>query len=238
MIKFDVKNPPLRFMVRAAEGEEHEVTLLLSGGIYLAVVVTTKSVINDIPTLRNQIATVCKSIYDAATFLTGHAITVELLSLTEVETNRFWTFGDWVPELSESAHERPLPTEGFINLAISNVHLRSALADLNQAITSPNDTGFYCYRAIETLMQEFKQPGEIESRKSWPRFREALQVTQDWIKPLTDKSTSNRHGELGAISGKERVFLMKRSWILVYRFVCLKLLGARSLPVAEFPLLQ
>ena len=235
---FDVKNPPLRLRVKGIEAEECELTLLLSGGIYLAITITTMSVINDIATFRNQIATICKSIYDAATFLHGQAVGVELLSLTEVETNRFWTFRDSVPELSQSANERLLPTEEFINLAISNAYLRSALADLNEAITSPNDTGFYCYRAIETLMQEFKQPGETESKDAWPRFREALQVTQEWITPLTDSSISNRHGELKALSGEERVFLMKRSWTLLYRFVCLKLCGAPLLPTTEFPLLR
>jgi len=237
-VKFDVKNPPLRLTVRGGEGGDWELALLLSGGFSMALVVTTNSAINDIATFRNQIATIWKSIYDAATFLSGQAVTIEVLSLTEVETNRFWTFRDFVPELAESAHERPLPTEGFINLAIRNECVRSALADLNEAITSPNDTGFYCYRAIETLMQGCKQPGETDNKKAWPRFREAVQVTQEWIKPLTDSSISNRHGEFKGLSGKDRVLLMKRSWTLLYRFACLKLRDVRALPVTEFPLLQ
>jgi hypothetical protein len=140
-----------------------------------------------------------------------------------------------MPELQDSASERPIPTEAFFNLALTNSYLRSALSDLNSAITSPNDTGFYCYRAIETLMQEFKQPGE-ESKVAWPKLRDALQVTQAWIKPLTDNSLSNRHGELKGLSGNERSFLMKRAWMLVYRFARLKLLNVAKLPNSEFPL--
>jgi hypothetical protein len=236
-ILFDVKNPPLKLKVEGIEGQTCELALLLSGGFYLAVSVTTPTAIVDIATFRNQMLTVCKSMYDAATFLNGTAVGVELTSLTEVETGRFWTFQDAVPELKQSAHERPIPTEELINLALTNTYLRSALSDLNEAITSPNDTGFYCYRAIETLMQEFKLPGE-DSKATWPRFREALRVTQHWIKPLTDKSISNRHGELKTLSGNERVFLMSRSWMLVYRFARLRLLRTASLPESDFPLLN
>lgn len=138
------------------------------------------------------------------------------------------------PELQSTSQKRPTPVDELIKLAVSNVYLRSSHSDLNSAIMSPNDTGFYCYRAIESLMQEFK----TESRKAWPRFRDALQVTQAWIKPLTDNSTSNRHGELKGLSGQERVFLMQRSWTLVYRFACLRLRGVTALSLSEFPLLD
>lgn len=236
--RFDVKDPPLRLSVKGIEDTECKLSLLLSGAIYFAVTVETVKEIADIATFRNQITTVCKSIYDAATFLSGAAISVELTSLTEVETSRFWTFRDEVPEISQSAHERPLSTEEFINLALVNVYLRSALSDLSEAVSSPNDTGFYCYRAVETLMQDFKEEGETESKHAWPRLRSSLQVTQEWIRPLTENSTSNRHGELRALSGTDRMFLMKRSWTLVYRFVCLRLRKASALPQSEFPLLN
>src|ERR1019366_5011763 len=94
VVSFVSNHPPLRFRVVGDKGEDYELTLLLSGGLYLAVSVTTKSAINDIGTFRNQVTTVCKSIYDAATFLTAQVVAVELHSLTEVETNRFWTFRD------------------------------------------------------------------------------------------------------------------------------------------------
>jgi hypothetical protein len=236
-VRLDVKNPPLKLRVGDVEGQTCELTLLLSGGVHLAVSVTTKAVIADIATFHNQINTVCKSIYDAATFLGATSVGVELTSLTEVETGRFWTFQDAVPELAQSVEERPLSTEAFINLALSNPYLRSALSDLNEAIRSPNDTGFYCYRAIETLMQEFKQQGE-DNKAAWPRFRDALRVSKEWIKPLTDTSIGNRHGELKSLSGQERVFLMTRAWTLVYRFVRLKSLNIAQLPVSEFRLLD
>jgi len=236
-VRFDVKNPPLKFKVAGIEGQECELSLLLSGGIYFSVSVTTERAITDLATFRNQITTICKSIYDAASFLNAVSISIELTSLLEVERNRFWTFEDKVSELLESASERPLETESFFTLAVVNEYLRSALSDLNEAIISPNDTGFYCYRAVETLMQEFKQPGE-ESKTAWPKFREALHVSQAWIEPLTDKSISNRHGELKGLSGKERVFLMKRAWTLVYRFARLKLRKGSTLPLSEFPLLE
>jgi hypothetical protein len=236
-VRFDVKSPPLKVNLSGVEGQTCEVALLLSGSIDLVVSVTTQKPISDLATFRNQITTLCKGIYDAATFLNCVSLEVELNSVLEVETKRFWTFEDRVPELQQSASERPLETEAFFNLAITNGYLRSALSDLNSAIRFPNDTGFYCYRAIEALMQDFKQPGE-ESKLAWPKLREALQVTQDWIQPLTESSMFNRHGELKGVSGSERTFLMKRAWTIVYRFARLKLLNVAKLPNPEFPVLD
>jgi hypothetical protein len=236
-VTFDVKNPPLKVNVSGVEGQSCEVALLLSGTIDMALSVKTQKAISDLSTFRNQMTTLCKGIYDAATFLNGVSLGVELNSLLEVETQRFWTFEDRVPELQQSASERPLETQTFINLAIRNGYLRSALSDLNSAIRFPNDTGFYCYRAIETLMQEFKQAGD-DNKAAWPKFRAALLVTQTWIKPLTDKSISNRHGEMTGLSGNERVSLMKQAWTLVYRYARLKLLNATKLPDSDFPLLD
>jgi hypothetical protein len=237
-VKFDVKNPPLRLTVAGIEGQEGGVSLLLSGGIHFAVDVTTEAPVKDIGVFRNQIVTICKSIFDAASFLNAVFVDVEIMSLTEVETDRFWTFRDEVPQLREPAQEGPLPVTEFMNLAIMNAYLRSALSDLNEAMSSPNDTGFYCYRAIETLLQEFKVPEKMENKDAWPRFRDALRVTQKWIKPLTDNSKWNRHGELRAISGQERLSLMKSAWTLVYRFAFMKLRNETTLPASEFPLLD
>ncbi|MFZ0052917.1 MAG: hypothetical protein WAK96_14160 [Desulfobaccales bacterium] len=109
-----MKNPPLKLTVAGIEGQECQVSLLLSGAIHFAVAVTTPGAIKDIATFRNQIMTVCKSVFDAASFLSAVSINVELTSLSEIETDRFWTFRDAVPELMASAHERPLPIEEFI----------------------------------------------------------------------------------------------------------------------------
>jgi hypothetical protein len=237
-VKFDVQNPPLKLAVSGIEGQTCQVSLLLSGGIYIALAVEAEASITDIATFRNQMTTICQSIYQAASFLNGRYLSVELTSLTEIETHRFWTFSDEVLELQSTTHERPVPIEELTKRAVENVYLRSALSDLSSAIASPNDTGFYCYRAIEVLMQEFKQSGETDSRKAWPRFRDALQVTESWIKPLTDHSASNRHGELKGLSGQERVFLMQSAWTLVYRLACLRLRGIATLPTSEFPLLD
>lgn len=237
-VKFDVSDPPLKLTVSGVDGQTCQVSLLLSGGIYIALAVEAQAAINDITTFRNQMTTICDSIYHAASFLNGRHLSVELTSLTEVETHRFWTFSDEVPDLQSTRHERPVAIEELTKLAITNAYLRISLSDLSHAIASPNDTGFYCYRAVEALMEEFKLPDESDSGRAWKRLRDALQVTQSWIGPLTNASRANRHGELQGLSGQERVFLMQRSWTLVYRFACLRSRGIGTLPTSEFPLLD
>jgi len=59
--------------------------LLLSGGFIWQSVLHTAKAVADIATFRNQITSICKSIYDAVTFLSGTSVGVEITSLTEVE---------------------------------------------------------------------------------------------------------------------------------------------------------
>jgi hypothetical protein len=173
-VNFDVKDPLLKLTVSGVEGQTCQISVLLSGGIHIALAVTTAAPIRDVFTFRNQMTTVCKSIYDAASFLHGRYVSVELTSLTEIETDHFWTFRDEVPELQNTSGERPVPVEELTKLAVANVYLRSSLSDLSSAIVSPNDTGFYCYRAIEALMQEFKQSGETDKQEGMASFSKRL----------------------------------------------------------------
>ncbi len=90
---------------------------------------------------------------------------------------------------------------------------------------------------VPKLITGSKQPGE-DNKAAWAKIRKALRVSQGWIKPTTDKSISNRHGEMAALSGNERVFLMARSSTLVYRLVRLRSFNPTQLPDSDFPLLD
>jgi hypothetical protein len=89
-------------------------------------------------------------------------------------------------------------------------HLQRAFADLREAIRSPKDTGFFCYRAIESLRQFFVVELNAPDKQSWEVLRTALQIdrpTIDYVKTFAD---SARHGAGAAISDGERAEVFKK----------------------------
>jgi len=108
-------------------------------------------------------------------------------------------------------------------------HLQRAFADLREAIRSPKDTGFFCYRAIESLRQFFVVELNAPDKQSWEVLRTALQIdrpTIDYVKTFAD---SARHGAGAAISDGERAEVFKKTWSIVGQFVEFAKRGYRAL---------
>jgi hypothetical protein len=210
---------------------------LLLGGSDVVLHVTTSEEIKDMGTFRNQIQTVVNPIFDSISYLKGMVIKAEI---TSVVTELPWLlpFEHKSGSIEKAGIESSVPPETFFNLAISSWHLRCALADLREAIESPNDTGFFTYRAIETIMQSFKSSADEEPKYVWPRFRQALQVSENYLKSMTKYSQSNRHGVLTLTSGTEREILMLKARTIIHRFALYLSIGNRILQTSEFPLLD
>ncbi|MBD1881456.1 hypothetical protein NC997_14080 [Trichocoleus sp. DQ-A2] len=110
-------------------------------------------------------------------------------------------------------------------LARDSQPLRRALANLREAIREPNDTGFFCFRAIESIRQHFYEPQDRDTDKpSWERLRNSLRIDRSWIDALTKsyEAGNQRHGKSPYMSGENRVSAMLHTWKVVDRF-CLYL---------------
>ena len=103
------------------------------------------------------------------------------------------------------------------------VQLRSALADLREAIRLPDYAAFFCYRAIECLRQCYLDPNsqedKAERRDSWSRMANELCIDKSWIIHIQEASTVNRHGRYIGLTERQRVDLMLRTWKVVDRFI-------------------
>lgn len=231
-IRLQVAQPPLTLTVSGTEADLCTLRFLLSGA-NVVLHVTTSTQIKDIATLQNQIQTVTDSIFDGVCYYTGQVVSV---AITSVILDPPWliSFENKSDAIAEQALEAALPQDCFFELAVSSTHLRSALADLREAVRSPNDTGFFAYRSVEAIMQAFKDDAD-DSRKAWRNLRENLRISEDYLKGMTVFATSNRHGALTPMSSSERESLIIKARSVIHRFATYLRNASKPLDQPRFP---
>jgi hypothetical protein len=103
----------------------------------------------------------------------------------------------WVPEIRLG----PL-----VSATVGTPLLRWAIADSQRAIEAPDDTAFYCYRAIESLRHLFldgDDEGAVRSR-SWERLRDELGLTRDELDSVKEFADKRRHGGHSVLTEDDR----------------------------------
>jgi hypothetical protein len=110
-----------------------------------------------------------------------------------------------------------------------------ALRHLIEAITLPHEAATHCARAIEAL-RHIIAPNE-QPRQAWPKLRDALNISEDYLKMITDVSIAPRHGDPTHVPGKTTIEITRRAWKIMDRFFEYKKRNVGPLPLVDFPLL-
>ena len=207
--------------------------------------VVVDSDITDLATLRNYVEQTVRNFVDAYGYIEGRGYDVEISSAT-LETGDLVVFDVEVAELQNNKTERPVSFQEIIKLLFLDPTssgqlgvLRMALAEIREAIRSPHDTGFHCFRAIECLRDHFVRPEDCdETKSSWFRLRDALQIDRSWFHPLEKYAFPQRHGSFPSMTGQERVEMLQRTWRVIDRFIQYAQSGFQPLLKADHALLQ
>lgn len=230
--------PPLQFGAKDL-AVSFEVTASICGS-QIAIEVKNVDGNIDLLDLRNCVREdVAMPTVDALNYLWGQGYDVDISSVVELG-GRHIVFGVGIPELWEAQAERPLPLDELWKLVFRpSQHLRLALGNLREAVRMANDTGFFCYRAVESIRQSFKKEEDGKDKKqSWKRLKEELLIDESWIKVLTPFSDEQRHGGIVPMSGEDRVSAMQHAWKVVDRFCIYLHRGSMPLSKNEFDLLR
>lgn len=217
----------------------------------VSAVVTSTTPIADLETLKNTISDLVAIVVDAFAYLEGRGYGVEIISLIMPDgTQRVFSIeilalqqdkGNRLLSLGDLIHKGMLNQPSDTSeQAFHRQSLRYALADLRQAILSPKDTSFLCYRAIDGIMQGFKESqgtGKDED-KAWGLLRSALQVDETPLIDLAKKASTHRHGYHLTITGYQRVFAMMFAWRIVDRFALYIAGGFQPLSESAFGILH
>jgi hypothetical protein len=81
-----------------------------------------------------------------------------------------------------------------------------------------DDTGFYCYRAIESLRQhcilKYKIDPE-EKAEQWQKVRELATCDEATLRQIKAVADPLRHGEVVKVTSSDRAELFVKTWDVV-----------------------
>jgi hypothetical protein len=103
------------------------------------------------------------------------------------------------------------------------------LADLSFAIKRPDDTAFYCFRALESLRQSFGS--DLREAEQWAAMAKAVGSSKADMQPLRDHAFRARHGAHRAITDEERQKFFLYTWETVEKYIDYRLVASARAPI-------
>jgi hypothetical protein len=188
----------------------------------------------DLPTLRNFAADIVRPLVDLISYRTGGGFEVEIISATNKETNEWAVFGTEIPVLAQARMQRDRERgvqrheSGAQQHEISAAHLQAitgdvysqiVLANFRAAMRVPVETGFYCYRAIEAMMQSMKSGPNDTDEAAWEKLRETLKIERDIIDSVKQHADLPRHGKPSVITDEERARVFQATDKIIERYL-------------------
>lgn len=158
---------------------------------------------------------------DTVGYTNGCGYDIEITSCIDSEDN-ITIFGVNIEnDIENFSKQRPCGVPEIIQLANSEYgpYLRFSFSDLRESIKNPSQTGFFCFRAIESLRQYFVIKYSLRDHQSWEKFRNCLNIERDKIDYIKNFSDPVRHGNRIHITSKERLKVMADTWDIVDNYV-------------------
>jgi hypothetical protein len=124
----------------------------------------------------------------------------------------------------------------FLPIIISDPAVFIALHDLVGCIVRVQDAPLRCGRAVEAI--RYAMFPADNRRANWPSMQENLNLTQNFLEFITEHSKGPRHGDLRGSTLVTAREMIRRSWIVMNRFLEFRKRGGKPLPVSEFVLLN
>lgn len=173
-------------------------------------------------TLKNIIEDVIRVALDALGFILACGYDLEIIQMIDSIGNPPVVFGVGIPAIENSAASAGVKFENIVSSFVDRKgqYLQRCLADLREAIRAPKDTGFFCYRGIESLRQFFLHEMKAgDDKLAWELLRSELDVGRVEIETIKGFADSIRHGGAGGISDSERASVFTLTWNIVNKFI-------------------
>jgi len=100
----------------------------------------------------------------------------------------------------------------------NGLYLQRCFKDLLSAMKDVDDTGFYCYRAIESLRHHCAAIHGLtaaDKPHQWEKFREVSGAKKETLLAIKTAADPLRHGDMGASITLDRAELLKTTWDVV-----------------------
>ena len=181
---------------------------------------------------------------DLTSFSTGYGLSVLIDSFTDTSgvTTPFVPYDPTKAALCTAFTMTPATTidanefHKVLIIVLTDWRIFRALRELIEAITLPHESSVNCARGIEALRHIIAAPNSTRIQ-SWTDMRNALNLSESYLKLITDVSTGPRHGDPVHIPGTITTEITRRAWIIMNRFLEYKKRESKPLPLTDFPIL-
>jgi len=176
----------------------------------------------DIFDLRNVVKNIVQGHLAMIGYLKGYAYDVEITRVLSRERSIDYVFGIDIPCIANRNPNINL-NEALLRLrekaaGENGVFLHRCFDDLASAMKHADDTGFYCYRAIESLHHHCASLNGLRTAskaQQWQKFREVAGVEEQSIRSIKLAADPLRHGEPGVDATIDRSELFNMTWNIV-----------------------
>ena len=180
----------------------------------------------DIFDLRNVVKNLVQNYLDMVGYLKGHAYDFEVTRVLSRSRGIDHVFGIEIPCLAERGKPIDLSTE-LARLCEkttgpNGLFLNRCFSDLASAMKHADDTGFYCYRAIESLRHHCAATNDLsdeDKSAQWAKFREMAACDEPTLLAIKSAADPLRHGKVVGITSAERAALFMQTWKIVDRYL-------------------
>jgi hypothetical protein len=176
----------------------------------------------DIYDLRNVVKNIIQNHLAMVGYLKGYAYDFEITRVLHQSHNIDYVFGIDIPCLAERSNavdlQDALPKLREKTFGLNGILLNRCFSDLISAMKHADDTGFYCYRAIESLRHHCAAVHGLSAdnkHKQWAKFREVSGIGEETIRAIKAAADPLRHGEAQSVDSETRAALFMDTWGIV-----------------------
>lgn len=208
----------LRIRIIALDGEINGELVFYASLSQIIAVFNCDKIIQNYLTLKNSVEDFIRTAVDALGYTNGCGYDIEIIEMIDSLGNSPTVFGVGIPAIKDSAKEAGVTFQHVMDVFKDprGWHLMRCLAVLREAIRVPKDTGFFCYRGVESLRQFFRQEKEAkDDKQSWEMLRTELGVDRSDLDEIKRWANPLRHGDSVAISDAARASVFKLTWSIV-----------------------
>lgn len=176
----------------------------------------------DIFDLRNVVKNIVQTQLAMVGYLKGFAYDLEVTRVLHRGRGIDYVFGIDIPIIAERGKgvdlDEALKRLRAHTAGPHGVFVHRCFTDLASAMKHADDTGFFCYRAIESLRHHCAAVHGLASAsksKQWQKFREVSGCTEEALLTIKAAADPLRHGEASRATAKDRERHFTNAWSVV-----------------------
>lgn len=176
----------------------------------------------DIYDLRNVVKNIVQNDLAMIGYVKGYAYDFEVTRVLNQSRGIDYVFGIDIPCLARRGESIDLQAEleKLRDKATgqNGLFLHRCFSDLASSMKHADDTGFYCYRAIESLRHHCAAVHGLsaaEKSKQWEKFREVSGCDEQTIRFVKVAADPLRHGHPVGADADDRAKLFMATWEVV-----------------------